>query len=309
MIAHSEASPRQPHRPLAEEPEVVDEDLVDDPDVALPHELPQQRDDEARHDPRRQHQRADQLLAADRAVEQHRHREPAGERPADGDEGVDGGVLHGAEEARPQRAVGVEEDRAVVRDARRGRVEQQREGEGVELLEAQVDPADRRQAVHQHHEQRGRGDQRPGEAPPRRRRSHPAPPSRHRAGEEPRLVTALDHGRRAHAQETRGSARSLGQQRVGLLLGALQLLLDVGVADGAAAGLLEDVGEAGLVGLLDRSPLRDRGVRAALLDRLEEAAVVGVGLAGEPSAARSARGTSPASPRSRPGSGPGTGTS
>src|SRR5829696_4756185 len=65
-------------------------------------------------------------------------------------------------------------------------------------------------------------------------------------------------------QETRGSARSLGQQRVGFLLGAAQLLLDVGVAQRPAAGLFEDVGEARLVGLLDRSPRGDRGVRAAL---------------------------------------------
>src|SRR5829696_9581367 len=81
-------------------------------------------------------------------------------------------------------------------------------------------------------------------------------------------------------QEPRGSARSLGQQRVGFLFGDAQLLLDLRVGQRSAAGLLEDVGEARLVGLLDRPPLRDRGVRAALLDRLEEAAVVGVGLPG-----------------------------
>src|SRR4029078_11411860 len=81
-------------------------------------------------------------------------------------------------------------------------------------------------------------------------------------------------------QGTVGSARALGQQCVGFLLGALQLLLDVGVADGAAAGLVEDVAEARLGGRLDRSPLGDRRVRAPLLDRLEERAVVGVLLTG-----------------------------
>ena len=190
--------PAQPHRPVAEQPGVVDEDLVDDPDVALPHELPQQRDDEARHDPRRQHQRADHALAADRAVDERRDREPADERPADGEEGVDGGVPHRAEEAGPQRRVGVEE-RGVVVQPRRRRAEELREGEGVELLEAQVQAAERRQPVDEQHEQRGRRAQRQGEAPAGRRRAHPAPHARHRAGGEPDFVAALGHGRRAHA--------------------------------------------------------------------------------------------------------------
>ena len=136
-------------------------------------------------------------LPADRAVEQQRDRQPAGERPADRGDRVDGRVLDRAEEARPQRVGGVEEDRLVVVEARRRRVEQQREGEGVELLEGEVDAAERGQRVHEHHEQRRRRDQRPGQAPARGRRAHPAPRARRRAADEPGLM-ALGHRRRAH---------------------------------------------------------------------------------------------------------------
>ena len=76
-IAHIVLRPQQPDRPVAEQVRVVDEDLVDDPDVALPHEAPEHGDDVARHDPRHQHQRARDALAAHLAVEQQRDREAA----------------------------------------------------------------------------------------------------------------------------------------------------------------------------------------------------------------------------------------
>src|SRR3954468_23705981 len=117
----------------------------------------------------------------------------------------------------------------------------------------------------------------------RRRRAAAAPTRRRRSGTGRGSRTSSRLSITVGAlmpQATVGSARALGQQCVGFLLCALQLLLDVGVADRAAAGLVEDVAEAGLVGLLDRPPLRDRRVRAPLLDRLEERAVVGAGLAG-----------------------------
>src|SRR3954469_23288038 len=71
-----------------------------------------------------------------------------------------------------------------------------------------------------------------------------------------------------------GSARALREQAVGLLRRVVELLLDLGVAGLTVGRLVEDVPEAALVGVLDLRPLRDRRVRAALLDRLVHGRVV-----------------------------------
>src|SRR4051812_35459088 len=89
------------------------------------------------------------------------------------------------------------------------------------------------------------------------------------------MVAMRMNGRagRRHAPPVREEgpclAARLGEQAVGLLGRFVELLLHLGVAVVALRGVVEDVAEAPLVGVLDARPLRDRGVRATLLDRLE----------------------------------------
>ena len=151
--------PQQPDRPVAQQVGVVDEDLVDDPDVALPHEGPQHGDHVARHDPRHEHQRPRDALAGHLAVQQQRDGEPADQRARDRPERVDRRVRHRAPEARVQRVVGVQQDRAVVLQAVPRGPEELAEREEVELLEGDGQAADGRQHVHQHHHDQRRRDQ------------------------------------------------------------------------------------------------------------------------------------------------------
>ena len=157
---------QQPDRPLAEHVRVVDEDLVDDPDVGLPHEAPQHRDHEAGHDPGREHERSHQPLAAHRAVEQQRDREAQRERQPDRPERCRRSCSSTAPK-KPSRSglARVEEDPAVVLQPGPGSVEEPAEGEGVEPLEGEQEARHGRQQVHEHHE-RDRGRDQPVGEPP-----------------------------------------------------------------------------------------------------------------------------------------------
>src|SRR5215216_1214450 len=86
---------------------------------------------------------------------------------------------------------------------------------------------------------------------------------------------APPHGRRCAA------SAPPRQESVGLLGRRVELGLDLAFVEGLALPRsgVEDVPEPSLVGVLDRSPLGDRGVRAALLDGRVERLVVVVGVA------------------------------
>ena len=98
---------QQPDRPVAEQVRVVDEDLVDDPDVALPHEA-------ARGPRRRSSARSTARSISVRTTRCPRiwrlsssaTASPPTERPADGPERVHRRCCDRAEEARVQRVVG-----------------------------------------------------------------------------------------------------------------------------------------------------------------------------------------------------------